>query len=63
MVGGIAVVVDDFEGRGTVAIHSERWRALSNVPLHKDQQVKVTDIDGLTLKVEPIGTIEEEDQS
>ena len=63
MVGGTAVVVDDFEGTGTVTIHSEKWRALSNVPLHKDQQVKVTDIDGLTLSVEPIDASKEEEQS
>jgi membrane-bound serine protease (ClpP class) len=63
MVGGTAVVVDDFEGRGTVTIHSEKWRASSHVPLHKDQRVKVTDIDGLTLTVEPIDASKEEEQS
>ncbi|HEY9199140.1 MAG TPA: nodulation protein NfeD [Gammaproteobacteria bacterium] len=53
LVGGTARVVDDFQGRGTVRIHSERWQAYSAVPLRKDQNVKVTGIEGLVLRVEP----------
>ena len=54
MVGGIATVLHDFDSSGTVIIHSETWQALTDSPLHKDQKVKVTDIQGLILKVKPL---------
>lgn len=53
LVGGIATVVEDFQGSGVVRIHSERWQARSAVPLRKDQQVRVTGVEGLVLRVEP----------
>jgi membrane-bound serine protease (ClpP class) len=63
LIGGKATVVADFSHKGKVRIHSENWQALSDTPLHKDQQVKVTSIDGLTLKVEPMDTSTQEDQT
>lgn len=54
LVGGVASVLGDFEGQGRVMIHSESWNALSEAPLRKGQQVKVTELDGLTLRVEPL---------
>jgi len=60
LVGGEAQVVFDFEGEGTVMIHSERWSARSTVPLHKGQRVKVTGIDGLVLDVTPTDSTMEE---
>ncbi|MEA3404443.1 MAG: nodulation protein NfeD, partial [Pseudomonadota bacterium] len=54
LIGGEAIVVNDFDHQGTVIIHSEHWQALSDTPLHKSQQVKVTGIKGLTLIVEPL---------
>jgi len=54
LIGGTATVVDDFDQRGKVAIHSETWNAYSQTPLQKGQQVKVTAIKGLTLDVELI---------
>ncbi len=53
LLGGKAIVVDDFEYQGKVTIHSEVWNAQSAIPLHKDQQVIVTNINGLILTVEP----------
>lgn len=63
LIGGEAVVVNDFDHQGTVAIHSENWKAISDSPLHKDQRVIVTAIKGLTLIVEPAGSTEQEDSS
>ncbi|MFC1589625.1 nodulation protein NfeD, partial [Pseudomonadota bacterium] len=63
MIGGTAIVINDFEDKGTVTIHSEKWQAESNVPLHKDQQVKVIDVKGLTLQVEPLGSSTQENES
>lgn len=54
LVGGQAIVINNFDHNGAVTIHSETWQALSDTPLHKGQKVKVTDIQGLTLKVEPL---------
>lgn len=54
LVGAQATVINDFDDNGNVTLHSEIWQALSDTPLHKGQKVKVTDIKGLTLKVEPL---------
>jgi len=63
LVGGVATVLADFDHQGRVSIHSESWRALSRVPLHKGQQVKVSGIDGLTLQVEPLESSTQEEGS
>ena len=54
LVGGEALVMNDFDHKGRVSIHSETWNAFSNTPLHKGQQVRVTGIKGLVLQVEPL---------
>lgn len=38
---------------GTVFIEGERWRAVSEAPIEKDEPVEVVGIDGLTLNVKP----------
>ena len=63
LIGGEATVVDDFDHKGTVTIHSESWQAVSDTPLHKNQLVKVIDVKGLTLQVEPFGSSKQEDES
>ncbi|MBD3609657.1 MAG: nodulation protein NfeD, partial [Gammaproteobacteria bacterium] len=52
--GSEAVVVDDFEHSGRVMLHSESWNAVSDKPVKKDQRVKVTRVNGLTLNIEPL---------
>ncbi|NOZ53449.1 MAG: nodulation protein NfeD [Gammaproteobacteria bacterium] len=54
LIGAEATVINDFNREGRVSVHSENWKALTNTPLHKDQQVKVTNVKGLTLQVEPL---------
>ncbi len=54
LIGGEATVINDFDHNGSVIIHGENWLALSDACLHKGQKVKVTGIQGLTLKVEPL---------
>jgi membrane-bound serine protease (ClpP class) len=63
LVGAEASVLDDFDRQGRVSIHSETWQALSNAPLRKGQQVKVSGIKGLTLRVEPLDTSTQEEES
>ncbi len=53
MIGAEALVLDDFDGRGSVRAFGEVWGASSAVPLQKDTKVRVTHVDGLTLTVEP----------
>jgi len=60
MMGLVGEVIDDFTGTGMVRIHSENWRASCGQPLHKNEKVRVTAIDGLLLQVIPIQTQENE---
>ncbi|ALP53347.1 serine protease [Candidatus Tenderia electrophaga] len=59
LVGGTAVADDDFDRQGRVLIHSEHWNAKTDQPVSKGQELRVTGITGLTLKVEPIKPKEE----
>lgn len=54
LIGSEARVLADFEETGPVTIHSETWQASTKTPLKKSQVVKVTGMDGLTLKVKPV---------
>lgn len=63
LLGAEAIVLADFDGQGRVSLHSESWSARSSVPLRKGQQVRVSGIDGLTLRVEPLDTSTREDES
>jgi len=54
IVGGIATATESFSGEGYVWLESETWAARSLVPIEKDQKVRVRDLKGLVLEVEPI---------
>ncbi|MDH3374023.1 MAG: nodulation protein NfeD [Gammaproteobacteria bacterium] len=54
IIGGVATAMADFSGEGNVWLEGEAWTARSTVPISKDQQVRVTDMDGLVVVVEPI---------
>lgn len=60
LVGGYATVINDFDNKGSVSIHSETWNAQSHMPLYKGQQVRVTAVNGLVLQVEPMPSSTEE---
>jgi membrane-bound serine protease (ClpP class) len=49
----------DFQGEGWIRVLSESWRAQSDSPLHRGQQVRITGRDGLVLAVTPIETEKE----
>jgi membrane-bound serine protease (ClpP class) len=51
MIGGIGTALNDFEGLGTIRIHSENWTARADRPLKKGEGVRVTGMDGLVLSV------------
>ncbi len=48
-----AVALEDFERQGWVWLRSERWRAVSDRPVHRGEKLKVLKLDGLTLYVTP----------
>lgn len=53
LIGAAGTALDDFHHQGEVFVHSERWSAVTESPLRKGQNIVVTAIDGLTLKVRP----------
>ncbi|MBU6417495.1 MAG: nodulation protein NfeD [Xanthomonadaceae bacterium] len=62
MVGAVGEVVADFDGRGVVHVHGERWQADSTGPVLRGQRVLVTGIHGLVLEVRPATISKETDK-
>ncbi|MDE2497045.1 MAG: nodulation protein NfeD, partial [Xanthomonadaceae bacterium] len=62
MVGAVGEVVADFDGRGVVHVHGERWQADSTGPVLRGQRVRVTGIHGLVLEVRPATISKETDK-
>ncbi len=54
MLGSVGQVIEDFEGTGRIHVHGETWQARSHSALKRNDQVRITAIDGLVLEVEPI---------
>lgn len=52
MIGMVGVAMDEFEVEGMVKIRGELWKATSESPLSKGDEIKVVDVSGLRLKVE-----------
>jgi membrane-bound serine protease (ClpP class) len=53
LIGALGTALQDFEQKGNVFVHSERWYAVSVSPVQKGQSIVVTGVDGLTLTVRP----------
>lgn len=53
MIGACGVVQDWTDGKGHVLVHSERWNAVGDAPVHAGEPVRVVALDGLLLRVEP----------
>lgn len=54
IVGGIGTATESFTGEGHIWLESELWAAHSDVPIVKDQEVRVRAMNGLVLDVEPL---------
>ncbi len=52
LIGLDAQAVESFSDHGHVMVHGEIWQAVSAVPVSKGQQLRVTGVDGLTLRVD-----------
>ncbi|MCW5966472.1 MAG: nodulation protein NfeD [Bryobacterales bacterium] len=55
MPGRIALAVEDLDPAGRVRLDGDFWNAISSSPVAKGEQVRVLQIRGLTLDVEPAG--------
>ncbi len=55
MVGALAEAVTDLSPAGRVRIRGEFWRAESRMPVPAGATVRVVAVDGLGLRVEPVG--------
>ena len=53
LIDSLAEALEDFEHEGRIRLHGETWRALSTAPVKQGQRVRVTALDGLTLKIKP----------
>ncbi|HZF31035.1 MAG TPA: nodulation protein NfeD [Gammaproteobacteria bacterium] len=45
--------LEDFAAEGAVRAHGERWHARTRTPVHKGQRLRVMNVEGLVLDVEP----------
>ena len=54
LIGARGSALRSFETDGEVFVHSERWAAVSEVPVRDGQAVEVTGREGLVLSVRPI---------
>jgi membrane-bound serine protease (ClpP class) len=54
MIGERAEVVEGFSDRGRIRYGGELWNARSHATLQAGQTVRITQVDGLTLWVEPV---------
>ncbi len=55
MVGATAEALESFSADGTVFAHGEVWSARTRTPVAKGERVKIKNLDGLILEVEPTG--------
>ncbi|OUR65342.1 serine protease [Methylophaga sp. 42_25_T18] len=53
MIGAACVAMDDFDHQGRVFVHSEVWKARTDIPMKKGDKAKVKTIRGLVLDVIP----------
>lgn len=53
LLGAFGEAMEDFPETGRVRVHSETWRARTDQPVHKNDKVRITGLDGLLLSVTP----------
>lgn len=54
LVGSTGVAMESFTGDGKIWLEGEAWAARSSTTIEKDEAVRVTAVEGLTLVVEPV---------
>ncbi len=53
IIGASGAALSDFEREGWAQVRGETWRVVSSAPLAGGERLRVTGIEGLTLRVEP----------
>ena len=53
IIGASGTALSDFEREGWAQVRGETWRVVSAVPLASGQKLRVSGVEGLTLRVEP----------
>jgi membrane-bound serine protease (ClpP class) len=53
MLDSVGVAKTDIEPSGKVLVHGELWEARARQPIPKGTRVRVREVEGLTLVVEP----------
>jgi len=54
LIGEIGIAQSTLAPAGKVFVHGELWDAVSAVPISAGDQVVVRQVDGLTLRVDPV---------
>ena len=54
MIHEVGVARTALEPEGKVLVRGEYWDAVSPVPVRPGMRVRVVDVQGITLKVEPV---------
>jgi membrane-bound serine protease (ClpP class) len=54
MIGEVGIALTNLNPSGQVHVHGEIWQARSDMPVEKDQPVKVLAVNGLQVKVEKL---------
>jgi membrane-bound serine protease (ClpP class) len=54
LIGEIGIAQTALSPAGKVFVHGELWDATSTVPVHAGQQIVVRQVEGLTLRVDPV---------
>jgi len=58
MLGATGEALGDFDAEGWARVHGEQWKVRSSRPVRRGEKLRVTDMRGLVLSVEPAGTTE-----
>jgi membrane-bound serine protease (ClpP class) len=51
----VGIARTDLAPEGRIFVHGEYWNAVSSSPIPAGARVRVTGVDGLTVRVEPVG--------
>lgn len=60
MLGDVVVVKEWEKTTGQVFFKGELWKAVSDIPLTKGEKAVIREIEGLTLRVEPLSPLSQE---
>lgn len=61
LVGAVGEARSRISPKGTVFVHGELWQATSAAPIEEGDAIRVEEVDGLTLRVRPMGPEEREE--